>query len=505
VNGRGTAARAASAPDETILGTHGTRAILHIDMDAFYVSVELRRRPELVGRPVVVGGTDRRGVVAAASYEARRYGVFSAMPSSVARRKCPQAVFLPGDHALYAEVSAQVHEIFHSVTPLVEPLALDEAFLDVTGSLRLFGSARAIADLVRSRVADELNLVCSVGGGTSKFIAKLASKRAKPRITDRGVEPGPGVVLVAPGRELPFLHPLPVQALWGVGPTTLDRLQRFGIATVGDLAELELQTLVGALGQAQGRHLHELAWARDDRPVEPDRAVKSIGHEETFAHDRHTHDELMREAVRLADAVSSRLRATGQGARTITLKLRFNDFVTVNRSHTLPAPVITARAMLDALEPMLRAIELTRGVRLFGVSVSGFGAPAEQLSLDQWFASAAPPSVTASGTSPASGAGSRPVSVEQEWEAASETIDAIRGRFGKRSIGPASSLSTAGLRVIRPGEQQWGPTADPSPVRERGRGRSAGARQRGVAPPRGVVPPAGSDVGQTDGTDVIEP
>ena len=277
------------------------RTILHVDMDAFYVGVELRRRPGLRGKPVVVGGTGNRGVVAAASYEARRYGVFSAMPSSTARRKCPNAVFLPGDHDLYASVSRDVHEIFRSVTPLIEPLALDEAFLDVTGSIRLFGSARAIADLVRGRVADELDLACSVGGGTSKFISKLASKRAKPRITDAGIRPGHGVLLVPPGGELAFLHPLPVGALWGVGPATLERLQRFGVTTVGDLAELDLTTLVAAVGQAHGRHLHDLAWARDDRPVEVDREAKSIGHEETFAHDRHTHDELMRDAVRLAD------------------------------------------------------------------------------------------------------------------------------------------------------------------------------------------------------------
>ena len=426
------------------LGANGTRAILHVDMDAFYVSVELRRRPDLVGQPVVVGGTDRRGVVAAASYEARRYGVFSAMPSSTARRKCPTAVFLPGDHALYAQVSQQVHEIFHAVTPLVEPLALDEAFLDVTGSLNLFGSAQAIADQIRRRVADELDLVCSVGGGPSKFIAKLASKRAKPRITDRGVEPGSGVVFVLPGQELAFLHPLPVRALWGVGPATFERLQRFGISTVGDLARLDPDVLMSSLGQAQGRHLHALAWARDDRPVEPDRELKSIGHEETFVHDRHTHEELMREAVRLSDAVSSRLRATGQGARTINIKVRFTDFVTLSRSQSLPAPITTTKSILGAVESMLTKIELAKGVRLFGVSVSGFGAPSEQLSFDQLFASG----VGAEDSAPSS---------EQEWEAASETIDAIRGRFGARSIGPASALSEGGLRLVRPGAQQWGP------------------------------------------------
>jgi DNA polymerase-4 len=450
------------------LGEGGTRAILHVDMDAFYVGVELRRRPELRGRPVVVGGTGRRGVVAAASYEARRYGVFSAMPSSTARRKCPHAVFLPGDHELYAKVSTEVHEIFHSVTPLVEPLALDEAFLDVTGSLGLFGeratAARTIADHVRGRVADELGLACSVGGAPSKFLAKLASKRAKPRVTDRGVEPGPGVVLVPPGGELDFLHPLPVQSLWGVGPTTFERLQRFGIRTVGDLARLDLDVVVRALGAAQGRHLHDLAWARDDRPVEPDREIKSIGHEETYPHDRHTFDELWTEAVRLADAVSSRLRASGHGgARTITIKVRFSDFRTVSRSHTLPAPVATAPAILGAVEPMLRRIELDRGVRLFGISVSGFGAPAEQLSLDELLSS---PALDAASTSDVAGPLARPVAA-REWEAASETIDAIRGRFGSASIGPASSLAGEpgrGLRLVRPGSQQWGPDR-PAPDR----------------------------------------
>lgn len=419
------------------LGQDGRRAILHIDMDAFYVGVELRRHPELRGRPVVVGGTGSRGVVAAASYEARRFGVFSAMPSVTARRQCPDAVFLQGDHDLYAEVSRAVHRIFHQVTPLVEPLALDEAFLDVTGSLRLFGSAQAIADRVRAQIADELDLACSVGGATSKFVAKLASKAAKPRVTPTAILPGPGVLLVDPGRELEFLHPLPVSALWGVGPATLERLERFGVRSVADLAALDLTVLTSAVGRAHGRHLHDLAWGRDERPVEVGRDVKSIGHEETFATDRHTHDDLVREAVRLADAVAARLRASGSGARTIGLKVRFADFSTVTRSHTLPAPVVTAHAILGAVEPLLLKLDVSGGVRLLGISVSGFGEPVEQLSLDDLLAGES--------------------SAAHDWESASETIDAIRARFGTAAIGPASAVSADGLRLVRPGAQQWGP------------------------------------------------
>jgi DNA polymerase IV len=394
---------------------------------------------------VVVGGSGRRGVVAAASYEARRYGVFSAMPSVTARRRCPHAVFLSGDHDLYAQVSREVHEIFRSVTPHVEPLALDEAFLDVTGSIRLFGSANAIAEQVRRRIAIELELDCSVGGATTKFIAKLASKAAKPRIIDGAVRPGRGIWLVPPGGELDFLHPLPVTALWGVGPATLARIARFGVHTVGDLAQIDLATLTSAVGQAHGRHLHDLSWGRDDREVESDRETKSIGHEETFTHDRHTHDELMRETVRLADAVSSRLRAARTGARTVSLKLRFADFVTISRSHTVAAPIVTAQAIIDAVEPMLRRIDVAPGVRLLGVSVSGFGEPAEQLTLDDMLAQ---------------GSGERAVAAD--WVAAAGTIDAIRERFGTASIGPASAISDDGLRLVRPGAQQWGPDQGPA-------------------------------------------
>ena len=428
------------------LDLHGSaragRVILHVDMDAFYVSVELLRRPDLRGRPVVVGGTGGRGVIAAASYEARRYGVRSAMPSVTARRLCPDAVFLPGDHARYAEVSAQVHEVFQSVSPFVEPIALDEAFLDVTGASRLFGDGVAIGHRLRADVLEHTGLRCSVGVAANKFLAKLASEAAKPSATPDGVRKGRGVVEVVPGHELEFLHPLPVNALWGVGPATHARLERLGIRTVADLAALGERTLVSALGDAHGRHLYRLSHGVDDRPVEVERGLKSIGHEETFAHDRFTLDELGAELVRLADAVAGRLRAHGTAARTLQLKIRFAGFETVTRSITLPGAVDTAHAIVAATRPLLSLIDPTPGVRLLGVSASNFGERAEQLSLDDLMA----PEVAA------------PV----DWEAAETTVDAIRSRFGSGAIGPASSIGARGLRLVRKGAQQWGPDHDPA-------------------------------------------
>jgi len=428
-----------------------TRTILHVDMDAFYVSVELRRRPDLVGLPVVVGGTGNRGVIAAASYEARRYGVFSAMPSTTARRLCPDAVFLPGDHELYARVSAEVHEIFQSVTPFIEPLALDEAFLDVSGAVRLFGDGVAIGHRLRDDVWERLQLRCSVGVAPNKFLAKLASKAAKPQPKPGGVVEGPGVLEVRPGEELAFLHPLPVKALWGVGPATLERLTRFGVRTVGDLAQLDEAALVAAVGKAHGQHLHQLSWGLDDRPVEVDREMKSLSHEETFAHDLHTHDELRRELVRLADGVAGRLRHHGTGARTLSLKVRFAGFHTITRAVTVPSAVHTAHAIVQAVEPLLEAVDPSPGVRLLGVSATNFGTPSEQLSLDDLF------------TEPADGGAP---ATALDWEAAEETIDAIRSRFGASAIGPASAVGGKGLRLVRKGAQQWGPDQAPTPSDE---------------------------------------
>ncbi len=415
----------------------GQRVILHVDMDAFYVSVELRRRPDLVGKPVVVGGTGARGVIAAASYEARRFGVRSALPSVTAKRLCPDAVFLPGDHALYASVSAEVHDIFTSITPLVEPLALDEAFLDVSGGLRLHGPGAVIAQTIRDRVWSELQLRCSVGVAPNKFLAKLASVAAKPVAAPDGVRDGKGVVEVLPGQELGFLHPLPVQALWGVGPATLQRLQGLGVHTVADLAELDEPALVGCLGVAHGRHLFRLAWGVDDRPVEVDREMKSIGHEETFSADLHTHAQLVRELVRLADAVAARLRAHGRTARTLTLKVRFAGFETITRSTTVAGALSTAHAIVAAVEPLLHAVDPSPGVRLLGVSCSNFTTGSQQLSLDDLLGDG--------------------VDDEHHWLLAEETVDAIRKRFGTTAIGPASAVSDGGLRIVRRGAQQWGP------------------------------------------------
>lgn len=423
------------------MGAVAERCVLHVDMDAFFVSVELRRRPELRGLPVVVGGTGPRGVVAAASYEARRYGVHSALASSIARRRCPQAVFLPGDHALYAAVSADVRAILERYTPLIEPLALDEAFLDVTGARRLFGTGVQIAERIRHDVRAELDLGCSVGVAPNKFLAKMASVEAKPRADADGVRPGPGIVEVRPGEELAFLHPKPVSRLWGVGPVTLGKLERLGVRMIGDLATLDERLLRQALGNAQGSHLAALAAGIDDRPVEVDRAVKSIGHEETYPSDLTERDDLERELVRLSDAVASRLRRQGTAARTLTLKVRFAGFRTVTRSVTLPSAVDTTDELVGALRPILRGLDVSDGVRLLGVSGSNFAAPSQQLSLlDIGLDEPRRPSRMAA------------------------AVDEIRDRFGSTAIGPASSIGERGLRLVERGARQWGPDrAEPPP------------------------------------------
>jgi DNA polymerase-4 len=403
-------------------------------MDAFFVSVELLRRPDLVGQPVVVGGTGRRGVVAAASYEARRFGVHSALPSAVARRRCPHAVFLPGDHARYAEVSAQVREIFDRYTPVVEPLSLDEAFLDVTGSRRLFGSGEEIGHRIRTEIETELALMSSVGIASNKFVAKLASVEAKPIARPDRIEPGAGVVVVEPGGERDFLDPLPVERLWGVGPATLERLHRLGVVRVRELAAIDERTLAAALGRHQAHHLCSLATGHDERPVESDRDVKSIGHEETFAQNTHLLSEMRSHLVRLADAVSSRLRKANVGARTLTLKVRFDDgFTTITRSTTSREASDSAEVIVMLLEPIMETIDPTPGVRLVGVSASNLGPVFHQMTLDE------------------------AADVGPEFGATDGALDEIRDRFGADAIGPASSIKGGRVRTVKRGEQQWGP------------------------------------------------
>lgn len=411
----------------------GTLGFIHVDMDAFFASVELRRRPELRGQPVVVGGTGDRGVVAAASYEARRFGIHSAMPSTRARRLCPHAVFLPGDHPHYTEVSGDVMAILRDATPLVEPLSLDEAFLDVRGALHGEDRAPTIAAEIRARVFDELQLTCSVGVATNKFLAKLATERAKPTPSERGPVFGSGVHVVEKGTELDFLHPMPVRELWGVGPATAKRLSSMGIETVSDLAAQPRHRIEAGVGKAAGAHLHALSHARDDRPVTIDQELKSVGHEETFARDLHTHGELQPHLLRMADAVAARLRAGSVLGRTVTIKVRFTDFTTITRSSTLPEPIDGARAISLEAGSMLAKIDPTPGVRLFGVSLSQLvDGSVRQLTLDEVDGPA--------------------------WTDADAVVDEIRARFGSSAIGPAALAQPgSGVRRFEVGQQQWGP------------------------------------------------
>jgi len=335
--------------------------ILHIDMDAFYASVELIDRPELRGMPVIVGGGSR-SVVLSATYEARALGVHSAMPMSRARRLCPQATVIEPTHGRYSLVSAGVMEIFRSVTPLVEPLSLDEAFLDVSGAMRRLGSPAQIGALIRDRVADEQRITCSVGVASTKFVAKLASTRAKPD----------GMLVVPAAGVVAFLHPLPVASLWGVGEKTEKELVRLGLHTVGDIANTPRETLVRALGQASGAHLHALSWGRDERSVVAHEPDKSIGAEETFARDVDDPDVVRRELLRLCERTAARLRDGGMVGRTVSIKVRFADFTTITRSRTLRDPTDVAAEVFATARALFDALGLDRArLRLIGVRVEG--------------------------------------------------------------------------------------------------------------------------------------
>ena len=378
--------------------------ILHIDMDAFYASVSLRDRPELRGQPVIVGG-GQRGVVLSATYEARRLGIHSAMPMTRARRMAPQAHILEPDHALYARVSEAVMEVFAAVTPLVEPLSLDEAFLDVSGSVRRLGRPAAIGAAIRARIADEQRITCSVGVASTKFVAKLASTRAKPD----------GLIVVPRDRIVEFLHPLPVGALWGVGERTEEVLARLGLRTVADVARTPQRTLERALGPAAGAHLAALAWGRDERRVTPGQAEKSIGAEETFATDVDDPEVVRRELLRLAERVAARLRSAGFVGRTVSVKVRFADFTTLTRSRTLREPTDIGQALYATARDLYDGLGLQRArLRLVGVRAENLlpvERLAEQLLLD------AP---------------------EAGWREADRAVDRAAARFGRGSVRPAA-------------------------------------------------------------------
>lgn len=344
------------------------RKIIHLDMDAYYASVEMRERPELRDLPVVVGGSPQsRAVVCSANYLARRYGVRSAMSCAKAQRLCPQAVFLPPRIGLYAEISQQIREIFLSATPLVEPLSLDEAYLDVSDNLLGEPSATRIAVHLKQRIRDELQLTASAGVGPNKFIAKVASDLKKPD----------GLVVVAPERVAEFVARLPVDKLWGVGPVTAKRLQQAGLRTTADLRAAPIAELQAIVGSFAG-FLVELAHGRDDRPVTPHHERKSVGAETTLAADSTDAAALEQLTAELADEVAADLRRIGKPGRTVTLKVKYSDFSTISRSRTLEAATDEPRLVVQTAVELLRsATELgQRPIRLIGVAMSGLGESA---------------------------------------------------------------------------------------------------------------------------------
>lgn len=376
------------------------RTILHVDMDAFYVGVELRRRPELRGKPVYVGGA-QRGVVLSASYEARQFGIGSGMASTRARRLCPQAIAIPPDHDTYAAVSAGVFAVFDTITAQVEAMSIDEAFLDVTGSLRRLGSAVGIGERLRASVADEQGIACSVGIGPNKFIAKLASKQAKPD----------GLVEVAPADVVSFLHPLPVERIWGVGEATADKLHRLGLMTIADLAYTPKSTLQRAFGPHQGALLADLAWGRDTRQVEGRPVEHTIGAQETFGKDTDDPTLVRTQILKLSDRVASRMRLAGVLGRSVILAVRFADFSELTRTTQLSGPTDVTGDIYASAMGLWNRLNLQRArIRRVGVRVGGL------VDLDEAYQQ---PTLDAP---------------DKGWREAEQAVDAAIAKFGPDAV-----------------------------------------------------------------------
>ncbi|MEE9392548.1 MAG: DNA polymerase IV [Planctomycetota bacterium] len=385
-----------------------SRRIIHADMDAFYASVEQRDDPSLRGRPVVVAGLGRRGVVSAASYEARQFGIHSAQPTAAARRRCPTAAFVTPRMREYAAVSKQIRAIFDRYTPLVEPLSLDEAFLDVTGSERLFGSARQIAESLRAEVKEQTDLVISIGIATSKYVAKIASDLEKPK----------GFVEVPPGQEAKFLAVLPISRLWGAGKMTRQRLERVGIMTIGDLAGAPERLLRRLLGDTATDHFSRLIQGHDPRPVVSSRAAKTIGNERTFERDLRRPQDAQKVIAALCEEVGRRLRRSGVAGNTIRLKLRFPPFETITRQCRMPRAISDDQSLEETAQRLLRASwDRQRPLRLIGVTAADLEDchSEEQLSLFE--------------------------DRDDRRDRVMHTMDKIREKFGNQAIGRGASAN----------------------------------------------------------------
>ena len=383
--------------------------ILHIDMDAFFALVEVRENPSLAGKQVIVGYDGNRGVVLSATYEARKLGVHSAMPMSRALRLAPNAIVVEPDHEKYSEVSENVMAIFESVTPLVQPLSVDEAFLDISGAQKLMGTPTQIGEVIRARVSDEQGITCSVGVASTMFVAKLATNFAKPD----------GLHVVPADKVIEFLHPLPIGALWGVGEKTGEQLARLGLVNVSDIANTPVKTLARVIGQAAAEHLYELSWGRDPRVVTPNQAEKSIGAERTFEADIDDPEEILAQILDLSNKVAKRLRAANYFSRTITIKVRFADFTSVTRSKSLPSSTDLATDIYATSKSLFEAMHLQRArIRLVGVRATGL-IPTSESSVQLEFSNR-----------------------DSGWREAEAAMDQVSLKFGNSAVKPA--------RLIKP-------------------------------------------------------